>query len=201
MAMWTEDIIIVIEKFFSDSGVNIRLLFDENSVRLLGLVPSDSRVFIDAIRFNHVVKFDKIYNAECTQTDIEMHEESFSPSGFSVTTKLTIRFNDGIDVDFVITALDSIILMYRMIHCIHNRFGIPPEYKVNRYDFITALMYSEISWLKNMCESCRDPECRKDLLDYLLGLPDGEKYLEIRMICMNAMNRNGETKMQESLRL
>ena len=61
-----EDIILVIEKFFRDSGVNIRLLMDDNSVRMLGLVPPDSRVFVNQIRFNHAEKFDIVYNAECT---------------------------------------------------------------------------------------------------------------------------------------
>ena len=93
-------------------------------------------------------------------------------------------------------------ILNRLIHWIQLKRGYNSilGYEISESDVTEALYMNDTAWLTMMCAESDDASLRRMLFDEI-NQSECDDFNEIKMICLNEMNRRGEIIQSESLRL
>ena len=110
-----------------------------------------------------------------------------------------MQFNGWYDVNIQDR---SRMILNRLIHWIQLKRGYNSiiDYEISESDVTEAMATNNTEWLTLMCTESNDANLRRMLFDEI-NQSKCDDFNEIKMICLNEMNKRGEIIQSESLRL
>ena len=112
---------------------------------------------------------------------------------------ICMEFNEWFDVNIQDRSRS---ILNRLIHWIQLKRGYNSilGYEISESDVTEAMATNNTEWLTLMCTESDDASLRRMLFDEI-NQSECTDFNEIKMICLNEMNKRGEIVQSESLRL